>query len=371
MQRKVAVNTRLLIPNKLEGIGRFTHETLQRLTTLCSEIDFYFIFDRPFSPEFIYSANVRPVKLFPPARHALLYVAYFEGALAYWLNQNKTDLYFSPDGYLSLRAKTPQIPVFHDLAFERYPEGMSKFDAWHYRYFFPRYAQKASHILTVSNFTKEDIVNFYKVAREKITVCYNGVSSVFESPPPFKSDDEYFIYVGSIHPRKNVDNLLKAFEIYKEKSSKPTRLYLIGRKAWDFEAVAVTYQTMKHRNDVVFTGYLTDAEVASYYAGALALCYVSRFEGFGLPIIEAMRAGTAVIASDRNAMAEIAGNAALGVNPDSPENIAEAMLAIASDPSLRARYIEAGKERSRQFSWEKTASVCADTIEKVLKSSNN
>lgn len=350
----------------MEGIGRFSHEVLLRIVRALPDVDFYFLFDRPFAQEFIYAPNVKPVVLFPPARHPFLFVAYFEICLGLYFRTHKHTLFFSPDGYLCLNAALPQIPVIHDLAFEHFPQFLRYWDKWHYHRFFPRYARKATYILTVSEYSRQDIAQTYQVALDKISVCYNGVSTVFDAPTPIAQPFPYFIYVGSIHPRKNLEQLLRAFEMYKSQTNDNTRLLLIGRKAWNFEQVIAYYQTMRYKADVVFTGYVEDATLAGLYAGAVAVCYVSLLEGFGLPIVEAMRAGAAVICSNRTALPEIAGDAAYLIDPDSPESIANALRHLAKDTTLRESYRNKGKQRSQAFSWGHTANVCAETITRFL-----
>ena len=171
MPLHVAVNARLLLAGRLEGIGRFAHEVLQRLPDRLPEARFSFLFDRPHDPQFVYGPAVQAVELFPPARHPFLYLAWFEGSVAHWLGRHRPDVFFSPDGYLSLRASVPQVPVFHDLAFEHFPQDIDWFHRRHYRNFFPRYARKARRIIAVSECTRQDVIRTYGVPPDKITVA--------------------------------------------------------------------------------------------------------------------------------------------------------------------------------------------------------
>lgn len=152
---KIAVNTRLLVKNKLEGIGWFSYETLKRITTQHPEHEFYFIFDRKHSDDFIFSDNVTPIELFPQARHPFLYYLWFEFSMPRLLKKLKPDLFLSPDGYLSLKSKIKSLVVFHDLNFEHYPEDIPWLERKNYKYFFPRYAKKADRIATVSEYSKD------------------------------------------------------------------------------------------------------------------------------------------------------------------------------------------------------------------------
>jgi len=225
---KIAVNTRLLIKDKLEGIGWFTYETLKRITAQHQEHEFIFIFDRAFSDEFIFSDNIKPVVVGPQARHPLLYYTWFEYSIPKVLKKHKPDLFLSPDGYLSLSTDVKSLAVIHDLNFEHHPADLPFPDRKYYRHYFPRFADKAARIATVSEYSKNDIINTYKVDAGKIDVVYNGAN---ESYQPIAADKQaqtrakyskgkpYFLFVGALHPRKNLVNLFKAFDEFKTSSS--------------------------------------------------------------------------------------------------------------------------------------------------------
>ena len=164
----IAVNTRLLIHGKLEGIGWFTFETLSRITRDHPEHQFLFVFDRPFSPEFIFSGNVTPIVLSPPTRHPVLWYIWFELQIPRILKKYKADLFFSPDGYLSLQTKVRQLAAIHDINFAHRPKDLPWLKAKYYNYFFPLFARKAQRIVTVSSFSKEDIHKTYHIGNDKI-----------------------------------------------------------------------------------------------------------------------------------------------------------------------------------------------------------
>lgn len=370
--RKIAVNTRFLIKDKLEGIGLFTAESLKRIVQAHPEVEFYFLFDRPYDPSFIFGPNVKPVVLFPPARHPFLWWWWFEVSVASWLNKHQPDLFLSTDGYASLGANVPQVLVMHDLSFEHFKDQVGFTTLKYYEYYMPRFARKAVRIATVSEYSKQDIVKQYGIDAGKIDVVYNGAKEVYapvsaEVKQRLTRDGDYFIYVGSIHPRKNIVNLLKAFELFKAKMQSPVKLVLAGRKAWDFKEVDATWQGMKHKNDVSFLGHVPPAELGERVGAALAMVYVSLFEGFGIPIVEAMSAGIPVITSNTTSMPEAAGDAALLVDPYKVEDIAYAMERIATDELLRKQLIEKGKVQLQKFSWQKTAEKLWQCCEKAIE----
>lgn len=372
----IAVNTRLLLRDKLEGIGRFAHETLKRITSAHSEHDFIFLFDRTFDDEFIYSSNINPVVISPPSRHPILWYWWFEHSLPRFFKKIKPDLFLSPDGYLSLKAKVPSLPVIHDINFEHYPDSLPSTFSRYYRYYFPRYARKATRIATVSEFSKGDIATTYSISPEKIDVVYNGVSKGFtpldesviqQARNKYTGGAPYFLFTGAIHERKNIQNLLKAFDLFSNRCGENVKLVLAGNKKWWTASMEEAYSTMQHKDSVVLTGRVPDDELQLLTGSAIAMVYVSIFEGFGVPVLEAMQAHVPVIASNTTSLPEVCGDAALLVAPDSVSSIAEAMQKMWKDATLRNSFIEKGKQRCLEFTWDKTAEMLWKSVEKVMK----
>lgn len=363
----------MLLKDRLEGIGWVAYECLRRIVKAHPEVEFYFIFDREYDEKFIFADNVKPVVLFPPARHPFLYIAYFEFAVARFLRKLKPDLYLSTDAYLSLRSKTKQLAVFHDINFEHFPQDFPKIHLWHYKKYFPRYARKATRILTVSEFSKKDICECYGINPEKIDVAYNGANEIFtpvteevkeETRSKYSEGKPYFMFVGSLHPRKNLARLFTAFDIFKKRNDNDIKLLIVGSKKWWTEPIKKAYDAMTHKNDVIFAGRLSAEELHFVTAAALASVYVSYFEGFGIPIVEAFKCDTPVITSNVTSMPEVAGNAALLVDPFSEESIADAMGRML-DEDVRKNLIEKGRVRRNDFSWDKAAEEWWKCIEKL------
>lgn len=371
----IAVNTRLLLPGKLDGIGWFTYETLKRITKSHPEHRFIFLFDRKFSSEFVFSDNIIPVVIPPQARHPLLWKLWFEVSVPFVLKKYKANLFLSPDGYLSLKSKIPSVAVIHDLNFEHYPKDIPPAASNYYRKYFPKFAAHASRIATVSEFSKNDIVERYKISPDIIDVVYDGANEAYK---PLDAEEinavrkqyangcPYFIFVGALQPRKNIANLFKAFDLFKKKKQTDVKLLIVGNKQFWTNDIEQAYAGMQHKADVIFTGRLSIEELTKVMAASLALTYVSYFEGFGIPIVEAMRCNVPVITSNVTSMPEISGDAALLVDPFSTESIAEAMLKIETDEKLRNTLIEKGKIQNQKFTWDKAADLLWQTIEKTL-----
>ncbi len=370
---KIAVNTRWLLQNKLEGIGNFSHNLLSRLVKNQPEVEFDFYFDRPFHASFLYGKNVNGIRLMPPARHPYLWYIWYEYSLKRKLNQTKPDLFFSPDGFIPTTGKTKTLNTIHDLNFEHNPDWVPSNVAKYYKKFFPLCTKVATRLITVSEFSKKDVENTYGIADDKIDVVYNSASSTFIK----KSDDEisnfkaqytqgqpYFIFLGALNPRKNLQNIFPAFD----KLNSDHKLVVVGEKMhWDLE-IEQAYKNMANQDAVVFTGRLASADLNTALSGATALVFPSLFEGFGIPIIEAFRAETAVITANNSSMPEVAGDAAILVNAESQDEITLAMQKLESEPELRKSLIKKGKVQAEKFDWDASAKKLWDIMLKTINS---
>ncbi len=366
---KIAVNTRFLLKGKLEGIGMYTHEIFKRVAQLLPEHQFYFLFDRKWDEAFITSENIIPIKVNPQARHPFLWYWWFEHSIPKILKQNNIDLFISPDGFGSLSTEVPQLITIHDLGFEHYPQHVPYLVNKFYTHYSPLYCRKAATILAVSEFTKQDIIKQYGIRPSKIEVIYNGVdidTPKLEKVEP-KRERPYFIFVGAVHPRKNVLGLLKAFERFKAKYPGEQQLIIIGRKAWMNSALEEFYSAMEFKAEVVWIEKIERKDLLQLLKHAIALVYPSLFEGFGIPIIESMGLGVPVISSSVSALPEIAGNSALMIDPNNPDDICDAMQTILTDNVLRNQLVENGKKRAAQFSWEVSAKKIVALINKHIQ----
>jgi glycosyltransferase involved in cell wall biosynthesis len=369
---KIAVNTRLLLPNRLEGIGTFTHNVLRRMVLDHPEHEFYFIFDRPYSQDYIYADNVTPIVVGPPARHPLLYLIWFELSVQRVLHKLKPDVFLSPDGYLSLRSSIPQVPVIHDLNFEYFPEFFSWIDRKHFQFFFPRFARKARRVATVSQFSKDDLVRLYGIDKSLIDVVYAGVDPLYtqvdqHAVEEFKKTttggQDYFVFVGGLYLRKNLSTIIRAFDAFKERTGSPVKFVIAGKSYAETKPLFDLHKTLKHKDDILFLGRIEPREkIPVLLGGALSLVYVSLLEGFGLPIAEAMSCGTPVVTGNITAMAEIAADAAVLADPYDYTSIASAMQTVAESPDLRAQLRTAGLQRATEFTWQRTADALWECI---------
>ncbi len=369
---RIGVNTRFLLKDKMEGFGWYTYETMLRITQSHPEHEFIFFFDRPYDEKFIFSENITPVVLFPPARHPFLQIIWFDYALPPALKKHKCDVFVSTDGYLSLKTDMPQLTVMHDLNFEHNPTDLPKGALKFLQKRFPLFAKKADQLCTVSEFSKNDIVQTYGIAPQKIHVTYNGASPAFrvidekekiKSRLLFTSGKEYVLFVGAIHKRKNLKRLITAYKSLKHDGKIEQDLLIVGAPMWKSQEVEIDEKLKPY---VHFTGHVSLATLTKIMASADALAFVSYFEGFGIPLVEAMQSGVPVLAGNLTALPEIGGDAVLYCDPFSTNSIEEQLEKILTNEPLCKELIEKGLKRAQDFSWDYTAEALWKAIEKLF-----
>jgi glycosyltransferase involved in cell wall biosynthesis len=376
----IAVNTRFLLPHRLEGFGWYTHEIVRRMVQQHPEDKFIFLFDRPFDPRFVYGPNVTPLVLFPPARHPVLWWLWFEQAVPRALRKHQADVFFSPDSYLSLRSGVPTVMTCHDIVPLHRPEGIPFATRKYYQRYLPKFLRRADHLLTVSEYVRQDIAGLPPapseggggVSLDKISVVYNGCRDTFKPIQEiekqavrheFAGGQEYFFYTGAIHPRKNIPRLVGAFELFKKRSASPAKLLLAGRLAWQTDEVKAALEQSEHRSDIHLLGYVSEEKLPKLMAAALALTYVSLSEGFGLPMLEAMHTDTPVLAANATCLPEIAGDAALLVDPLSEQAMADGLERLWRDRDFAQKLVQRGRVQRERFSWD----VAAEQVYNALR----
>jgi glycosyltransferase involved in cell wall biosynthesis len=372
---QIVVNTRLLLHNKLDGIGWFSYQTLKRITQNNPDVHFVFLFDRDYNDEFIFSDNITPLVIGPQARHPFLYYAWFHVSVKNLLNRLNPDLFLSPDGFLSPGATCKQLPVIHDINFLHNPKDLKPLTSKYYNHFFPKYAKLATRIATVSEYSKADISKNYQIDANKIDVVYNGINEGFNplsevdkqlTREKFSHGKPYFLFVGSQSPRKNLNRLIAAFDLFKQKTQSDFKLVLVGAVYSSEGDVKRAIDKSKYKHDIIFTGRQNQIELEKIMASAFALAFVPYFEGFGIPIVEALQCETPVICSNTTSMPEISGNAGLHVDPFDVNSICEGMLDIFNNDAKRLQLIENGKIRKDLYSWDKSADLLWKSITKAL-----
>jgi glycosyltransferase involved in cell wall biosynthesis len=306
----------------------------------------------------------------------LLWKFWYDVKIPSVLKKIKADVFISPDGFCSLTSKIPQCLVIHDLGFLHHPHAYKKSHELFYKRYTPLFIKKAKMIATVSHFSKKDIITQYKAADEKIKIVYSGVKESFHPltteqktiiKDNYTEGKEFFIYTGALQPRKNLVNLLKAFSFFKKRQHSNWKLVLAGRLAWKNDDFLQLLKTYKYRNDIITTGYFSESKLAQLTASAYAMVYPSLFEGFGVPVLEAMKSEIPVLTSANSSMQEIGGEAALYFDPLSVKDMADQLMLIYKDEDLRNSLIQKGKQRAGEFNWQRTACLVWQCIEKTVQ----
>ena len=263
------------------------------------------------------------------------------------------------------------IITVHDVTPILFPETHGRMQVYYHRHILPHVLRKSDAVITISECSKRDIVRIYGIAESKIHVVYNGVDKRFSPDSSVDSafakalPERYILNIGTLEARKNLPRLLEAFSLARKKGL-PHALLLGGVKGWRLSSLTGIIERLGLQDAVQFLGYVEEEDLPVLYRKAEFFVYPSLYEGFGLPILEAMGCGTPVVTSNASSMAEVAGDAALLVNPLDAEEMAVKMLQLADSRELRASLHGRGIQRAAQFSWEKTARETLAVYERTM-----
>ncbi len=280
----------------------------------------------------------------------------------------KVDRFFSPNiKFGQVSAKTPHIITFHDLSFELYPEFYSFKKRWWHRVVNPKkIAKEAKAVIAVSEATARDLQERYRIENEKIVVIHSGAPALAKPRDAFLEErgigKNFILFFATLEPRKNMNAVLQAYEMIRARSQENLQLVFAGATGWLESEIKKTWKGSAFSKDIIFTGPVSEEEKAALYARTKALLYVSLYEGFGFPPLEAMQLGTPVITSNSSSLPEVVENAALMVDPSNAEDIAEAILRITTDNELRNILSERGKKQAAKFSWKDAAQKTLEVL---------
>ena len=288
-------------------------------------------------------------------------LAYFEKYLQY------PDIIHGTDHIVYPCQKSFKVMTIHDLTFIKYPEYVPLIVKT-YTERIKRCLKWTDLIITMAETTKEDIVHYLQVNPHKIWVIplasrYTVQENLKTSPT---DDQPYILFVGTFEPRKNIKTLVLAFDYLKKKFDLPHRLVLIGKKGWGYESILKCIENSAYKKDIYHLNYLADELVAQFYQHAEVFVYPSFYEGFGLPVLEAMNLGTPVITSNVSSLPEVVDSAAITINPQDFIELAEAIFKVLSNDNLRKQLILDGRTRAQRFSWEKTAKQTLEAYYSLL-----
>lgn len=285
-------------------------------------------------------------------------------------------LYFNFVAY-PVTKRTKTIVVIHDLTYVNSPEYVSPKNRGFLIKFVPKSLKNADHIIAVSENTKREIVDYYKVKPQKISVITPAVSHEQFYPRPqeeikkingkFGIDKEYILSVSTIEPRKNLVGVFEAFEMLPEKLKQKYALVLVGGQGWLDSEIQRRYENLAQRYTVIKTGYVDDNDLPAIYSGASVFVYPSFYEGFGIPALEAMACGTPVITSDNTSLPEVVGNAAIKIKASDTRKLSRKLEYVLTDKNLANNLSTKGLAQAKKFSWDKSADMLIELIEKASK----
>lgn len=364
----IAVDTRYLGNNHLDGYGDFLSGVLKRVAQKNPGHKYIFIFDRPYDTNLLFDKNITAVVSGPRANNPLLWKFWYDVKIPALLRKYKVDVFIACNGICSLATKTPQCLVINDLSF-LYPHSfIKKADLFFLKRYTKSFLKRAGSIVTTSEYLKKDVLSQYGIEDKKITVVPVASKEILYRVNVAEKEDvkrrytdgkNYFIYVGPIHPRKNIINLLKAFSVFKKRQKSDWKLVLAGELAKGQKRFSENLKTYKYRDDIVMTGYADDGERIKLIESAYAFIYPSFWEGSGMQIVGAMNSRIPVITSVNSAMQEMAGDAALYFDAEDYKDIADKIMLLYKDEALRNNLIERGKTVAARYNWEKTGAFLA------------
>ncbi len=299
--------------------------------------------------------------------------------LAAELQQHPPDVLFVPSHVLPLYCPVPAVVTVHDLGYRRYPEAHRLFDRYYLDWTTRRHSRVAQQLIADSLATKQDLVEFYGARPERITVVYLGrdetltpvtnSQTIAKIKANYNIKGDYLLYLGTLQPRKNLARLVEAFHRATESlQNKNLKLVIAGKRGWLYNDIYKRVQRLGLMERVIFPGYVADEAKPGLLSGALAYVFPSLYEGFGLPVLEAMACGTPVLTSNSSSLPEVAGTAALLVDPHHTDEIAAGLAKLISNANLRRQLVEQGYQQIQTFSWQKTARQVLEILEKIVNS---
>lgn len=366
MHYKIIIDSLALL-GSLSGVGRYNYEIAKHLLTNKNiKIDFYYGYTSTKLIDNKAQPGLKSLRRFLIQNPFIKSISRkFMNLFAYFFTP-MYDIYWQPNFIANHYIKARKIIItVHDFSWEIYPDFQPKERIRYFQKNLYSSAQKAHHIITGSNFTKQEIISRLHIKPENITVIYHGINHTLFYPILSNREplQHYILSVGSIEPRKNLKNLLLAYEMLDEPLRENYHLVLVGAAGWNNDEIMALMKKLERW--VHYSGFVSDEKLASLYRDATLFVYPSLYEGFGIPPLEAMACGTAVLASNVASLPEACGDAAYYVNPTDVNAICDGIKILLKDESLRKQLCLKGLKRAQTFSWEKSAQAHQEVFEKV------
>lgn len=372
---RIGINGRSIF-RRLTGVQHYAREITKALLALGNEDVSYTVFSGREGRAGAQAGLPPHVPLqasFFPADSPLRGMLWEQTLLRQMAKKAEIDVLFNPANVAPLHAPVPSVVTIHDLAFLLFPEYYSRAFAAYYRILVPRIARQAAAVITDSQSAREDLETCLGLPPGKISVIPLGVSPLFRRRITKKEmaavrgryglSDKYFLSISSLEPRKNLKGIVAAYRLLPREVAEEHRLVIVGtgNKIFADPGLREGLSSIKP-GSVLTPGHVPSEDLPAIYRMATALVFPSFYEGFGLPLLEAMAASTPVITSDRSSLPEVAGHAAVLINPESTEELTAAMELLATDSGTRNLLIERGKKRVADYTWDKTARQTLDVL---------
>lgn len=392
---KIGIDCRTILnPEKGEGsgIGHYTYQLVRHLLKIDKKNTYFLFFDRSVKKRKLIKFKQKNVfvRFFPFHQYKKLlpekYIDYLVNAT---LTREKLDVLHLPSPYPPFLYKGPVVITVHDLVFYKFPELFSEENSYQFKRIIPEILKKAEKIIAVSKSTTKDLKELLFLKPSKIETIYHGVDQRFftkrtkkeidKIKKKYKIKGKYLFFVGNLEARKNILRVIESFERLKQgmgtrelqkKNKKQDfskyQLVLSGPKGFGFEKIKDKISLSKYKKDIILTGYVPADDLGPLFSGAELFVFPSLYEGFGLPILEAMAKEVPIITSRSASMPEISSKSTLLVDPYNVAEITQAMYNLLTDTVLRKKIVDKGKKIVKNFSWEKTAKKTLSVYKKVL-----
>ena len=291
--------------------------------------------------------------------------------------KSKPDITHFFDFYVPPGVRGKRVATVHDMSYKVYPETVRLKTKLMLNLSLKRSCKRAHKIITVSEFSKQEIIRYMNINADKIVVAPNGLAHDIFKPQTdiqkteavkqrYNIQGEYFLYLGTLEPRKNIERLVEAYSALKKETSNVPLLVMAGRKGWLYDSIFKKVKELKLEQSIIFTGYAEDEDTPLLLSGATAFVFPSLYEGFGLPPLEAMACGTPVLTSNCSSLPEVVGDAAILVDPYSVAEITQGMKNLMTDENLRTELSQKGMERAKLFTWDNTADIIYNVYKELL-----
>jgi glycosyltransferase involved in cell wall biosynthesis len=296
-----------------------------------------------------------------------------------YLHKPRPDVFFSMTHYAPRFSPVPTVISVMDVSYLRFPEMFNSSDLYQLRHWTEYSVKKAKKVLTISDSSRDDIIKAYKKSEKSVVTIYPGIKNTHSLEPrvfgmnqikaKYHISDNFILFVGTLQPRKNIVRLIEAFSRIKknELGIKDLELVIVGKRGWQYEEILAAPEKFGVSENVKFLENVPDVDLDVFYQHAICYILPSLYEGFGLPVVEAMQRGCPVITSNVSSLPEAGGDAALYIDPENVDDIADKIRKVITDKDLREELIAKGKKQVTKFSWEKSAKETLAILEEVAK----